>query len=215
MNADGSGQTRLTNSPENEHHPRWSPDGMRIVFSRVMDNNTSDLYVINVDGSGIARLTNTPDTSEDYPDWSPDGKAILFSAFGGGQSGIYIMDADGSNVRLLMAGPLHYPRWSPDGKYIAFDGEPAGCKFEIYVMKTDGAGMRQVTEHPAGCGSYNKCPSWSPDGKQLVYFSSDRSPDPGSDILVINVEGSGETALTHGKTDLHRGGFYPDWSPVP
>ncbi len=214
MNADGSDQTRLTNSLENEHFPRWSPDGMKIIFSRTI-NNANDLFVINANGSELTRLTDTPKTTEDYPDWSPNGKTILFSSFGDSEAGIYVMNADGSRARLLMAGPLHYPRWSPDGKYIAFDGEPAGCKFEIYIMKADGTDMRQVTEHPASCGGYNKCPSWSPDGRQLVYFSSDRSPEPGADIFIINVDGSGETALTHGQTELHHGGFYPDWSPVP
>jgi Tol biopolymer transport system component len=214
MNADGSGQIRLTDSPENEHFPRWSPDGQKIAFSRTIDN-ANDLYVINVDGTGLTRLTDTPKTAEDYPDWSPDGKSILYSAFGVVEGGIYVMNADGSDSRLRMGGALHYPRWSPDGKYIAFDGQPAGCKFEIYIMKADGSGMRQVTEHPAGCGGYNKAPSWSPDGKRLVYFSTDRSDKPGPDILIINVDGSGETKLTQGHTDLNHGGFYPDWSPVP
>lgn len=215
MSAEGSDQTRVTNSPENEHHPQWSPDGKRIIFSRTLEDKTSDLFVINVDGSGITRLTSTPKPNEAYPDWSPDGTEIVFSAFGGDQSGIFVMNSDGSNVHLIMAGPLHYPKWSPDGKNIAFDGEPGGCLFEIYVMKVDGSDIHKITEHPGGCGEYNKSPSWSPDGKQLVYSSTHRNPSPGVDIYIINVDGSGETALTHGKTDLHNGGFYPSWSPVP
>lgn len=215
MNADGSGQTRVTYSPENEHHPQWSPDGERIVFSMMQDDNSGDLFVINTDGSGLTRLTETAKINENYPDWSPNGKLILFSSFGGDTAGIFVMNADGTNQELIMAGPLHYPKWSPDGMYIAFDGEPGGNKFEIYVMKSDGTGMHQVTEHPGGNGEYNKCPSWSPDGKSLVYFSTNRNPEPGSDIFTINIDGSAETALTHGKTELNHGGFYPDWSPVP
>lgn len=215
MNADGTDQTRVTNSPENEHHPEWSPDGKRIIFSRTLEDKTSDLFVINVDGSGTTRLTSTAKANEAYPDWSPDGTEILFSAFGGDQSGIFIMDSDGYNVHLIMEGPLHFPKWSPDGKYIAFDGEPGGCLFEIYIMKADGTEMSKVTTHPGGCGEYNKSPSWSPDGKQLVYSSTNRNPKPGVDIFIINIDGSGETALTHGKTELYNGGFYPSWSPVP
>lgn len=214
MNADGTDQTRVTNSPENEHHPQWSPDGKRIVFSRTLEDKTSDLFVINVDGSGIIQLTSTAIVSEAYPDWSPDGTEILFSAFGGGQSGIFIMDSDGSNARLIMEGPLHFPKWSPDGKYIAFDGEPGGNKFDIYIMREDGSDLQKVTEHPSS-GGYNKSPSWSPDGKQLVYSSTNRTANPGVDIFIINIDGSGETALTHGKTELYNGGFYPSWSPVP
>jgi len=215
MNADGSNQTRLTNSPENEHYPQWSPDGNLIVFSRTMADNSGDLFITNTDGTTTARLTDTPKRNEAYPDWSPDGMEIVFSAFGGGQSGIFVMSADGSNVRSIMKGPLHYPKWSPDGTQIAFDGEPGGCLFEVYIIQADGSDMRKITEHPGGCGEYNKSPSWSPDGKQLVYSSTQRNPDPGVDIYIINVDGSGETALTHGKTDLHNGGFYPSWSPLP
>jgi len=214
MNADGTDQTRVTNSTENEHHPQWSPDGKRIIFSRTLEDKTSDLFVINVDGSGISQLTSTAKVNEAYPDWSPDGTKILFSAFGGAQSGIFIMDSDGSNVHLIMEGPLHFPKWSPDGKYIAFDGEPGGNKFDIYIMREDGSDLQKVAEHPAS-GGYNKSPSWSPDGKQLVYSSTNRNPNPGVDIFIINIDGSGETALTHGKTDLLNGGFYPSWSPVP
>lgn len=215
MDADGSNQTRLTNTPEGEFRPRWSPDGTRIIFSRMIKPGLHDLFVMNVDGSEVTRLTDTPDADEEYPDFSPDGQKIVFSRFGSGTPGIYVVDADGSNVRLLQAGPLHFPRWSPDGKFIAFDGEPAGCKFEIYVMKADGTDMRQVTEHPKGCGGMNKTPSWSPDGKRLVYYSTDRFGPGGFDIFVIQVDGTGETALTHGATDLYAGGRDPDWSPVP
>ncbi len=215
MNADGSDQTRVTDTPQDEHYPAWSPDGKKIAYSS-LENSHEDIYVINVDGRGLTRLTNTPNANERYPDWSPDGKRIVFSSFGGDTAGIFVMNADGANVRLIMAGPLHYPKWSPNGKQIAFDGEPAGCKFDIYVMDADGSNMRAITDHPAGCGGHNKRPAWSPDGKRIVYSSSDRDPVKNSEnIYVINVDGSGEAALTHGVTDLNYGGYHPDWSPVP
>lgn len=215
MNADGTEQLRVTNSPEDEHFPAWSPDGARIVFSRLMPDNANDLFVVDLATSVETRLTETLKITESYPDWSPNGKKILYSSFGGEQSGIYVMKADGSDPRLLLPGPLHYAAWSPDGEYIALDGEPGGNKFEVYIIKADGTGLRQVTQHPGGSGEYNKAPAWSPDGKQLVYFSTNRGAAPGSDIFIINIDGSGETQLTFGKNDLHNGGFYPDWSPMP
>ena len=173
--------------------------------------------MIQADGSGLRQLTGTS-ANERYPDWSPDGEMILFSRFGGGTAGIYRMNADGSGAVLLQAGPLHNPQWSPDGHQIAFDGEPGGCKFEVYIMEADGSGMRAVTDHPLGCGGYDKHPTWSPDGGKLIFWSSPRDLHNASgneNLFVISVEGGGETQLTHIDTTSNHGGFDADWSPVP
>ncbi len=222
MNADGSNQIRLTNSPEPDLYPRWSPDGKKIIFSRVVKPGILDIFVMNADGSEVTNLTNTSDISEEYPDFSPDGKQIVFARYGGkGKTGIYVMNADGTNVRPLLvpdptkAGPVHRPKWSPDGKYIAFHGLLASCADEIYIMKADGTEVQRLTSHPRICGLGNQAPSWSPDGKQLVYFSHFRFEGSNWDIFVINVDGSGETALTHGVTKLNAGGRNPDWSWAP
>ena len=69
MNADGSGQTRLTTSTANENAPRWSPDSSKIAFQTLRDGNY-EIYVMNVDGTGQTNLTNNP--SDDItPAWSP------------------------------------------------------------------------------------------------------------------------------------------------
>jgi serine/threonine protein kinase len=68
MNADGAGQTRLTDHPANDYDPAWSPDGNWIVFVSERDGN-QDLYIMRSDGTGLTRLTNTPDR-EETPSWS-------------------------------------------------------------------------------------------------------------------------------------------------
>ena len=69
MNADGTGQTRLTNNPARESDPAWSPDGTKIAFSSNRDGN-DEIYVMDADGSGQTRLTNDAGT-DSAPAWSP------------------------------------------------------------------------------------------------------------------------------------------------
>ena len=59
MNADGTGQTRLTASPGADRNPDWSPSGSRILFNTDRDGQ-NEIYVMNADGTGQARLTNSP-----------------------------------------------------------------------------------------------------------------------------------------------------------
>ncbi len=77
MNADGSGFIRLTDNPDGDSSPRWSPDGSRIAFYSWRNRNY-DIYVMNADGSALTNLTNSPDMMDRSPAWSPDGSQIAF-----------------------------------------------------------------------------------------------------------------------------------------
>ena len=57
MNADGSNPTRLTDSPDREVIPAWSPDGTRIAYVTRIGEGNWDIYVMDADGSGTVRLT--------------------------------------------------------------------------------------------------------------------------------------------------------------
>ena len=78
MNADGSGQTHLTNNQPRRRAPAWSPDGKRSPSPADRDGNT-EIYVMNADGSGQTSLTNNAG-DDFYPAWSPDGQRIAFAA---------------------------------------------------------------------------------------------------------------------------------------
>mgnify|MGYP006270892699 CR=1 FL=1 len=71
MNADGSGQTRLTDDPADDYYPSWSPDGARIAFTSER-NGQAEIYAMNADGSGLKNLTNNP-AGDWWPSWSPAG----------------------------------------------------------------------------------------------------------------------------------------------
>ena len=78
MNADGSGQTRLTFNLFFDGNPTWSPDSDRLAFQSREDGD-HEIYVVNVDGSGLTKLTDNED-ADVFPAWSPDGRYIAFSS---------------------------------------------------------------------------------------------------------------------------------------
>ena len=98
VNTDGSGLTRLTNNVDNEMEPAWSPDGTRIAFTRGIH-----IHVMSSGGSNLVQLTSGS-TVNKKPVWSPDGNRIAFVRYDGADPGIYVMNADGSGLVLLMAG---------------------------------------------------------------------------------------------------------------
>lgn len=158
MNADGSMQVNLTNSPGADQSFAWSPDGKKLVFVSERDGD-GEIYVVNADGSGATNLTKRPGF-DDAPAWSPDGKKIVFAATANGQSDIYVMNADGSGQVNLTNTPKDYdisPRWSPDGTKIAFVSN-RDSNLEIYLMNADGSGQVNLTNNPAE----DTNPLWQP-----------------------------------------------------
>lgn len=130
----------------------------------------------------VAPLTRHPPGGpwkDGSPSWSPDGRRIAFYSERDGNAEIYVMNADGSDVRRLTtsAADEGYPGWSPDGTNISFDSDRDG-NFEIYAMDADGSRVRRLTNHPARDVSA----SWSPDGSHIA-FMSDR--DGGFDVHVM------------------------------
>ena len=189
MNADGSGQTRLTSNDTEDWGPTWSPDGKRIAFARpgAQAGYDFDVWVMNANGSGATDIT--PGTGRDFaPDWSPDGQRIVFSSDDGGDYDLYVVAPDGSGLTKLFDGDADVgsPRWSPDGKRIAFTG------FDLFTGEPDiyvWGGSQAVP--PGGLTSdvaWDCCATWSPDGK-WVLISSERESGRG-DLFAIRPDGS-------------------------
>ena len=101
MDADARNKRNLTQHPDLEYEPDWSPDGTQIAFAAEDGRIRGlDIHVINVDGTGRRRLT-THFAMDTAPAWSPDGAQIAFQSSRDGPPGIYVMDADGANIRRL------------------------------------------------------------------------------------------------------------------
>ena len=226
MDADGGNLQRLTNNPDGDWNPSWSPDGKRIVFSSRRDGHvmggipTSEIYVMDADGGNLQRLTNNPD-GDWNPSWSPDGKRIVFSSRRDGHfigkagitEEIYVMDADGGNEQRLTENRKNdlLPSWSPDGKRIAFasDGKGNFENFEIYVMDADGGNLQRLTNNPDDDWS----PSWSPDGERIAFRSK---RDGNAEIYVMDADGGNQQNLTnHPNHDGSPAWFGPAFAVAP
>jgi len=200
MNADGSGVTRLTNTPADDRYPSWSPDGRRIAFASDRDGNF-EIYAMNADGSGQTRLTNTPAHDGD-PTWSPDGTRVAFASTQDVRSDIWVMNADGSNqVKLREFGVT--PAWSPDGSQIAAAFQ-FGSFMHLGVMPADGS----AEPRPLLQMHINTFPAWSPDGGRIAFQSAESVDN--SEILIINADGSNLVNLTRTPDIVE---LDPTWSP--
>ena len=207
MNGDGTNLTRLTNNPEQDSWPAWSPDGTRIAFASGRDRNL-EIYVMSADGTNLTRLTNNSD-SDVEPAWSPGGTKIAYvSTVGEGNSEIYVMDSDGSNPVRLTFNLVREesPTWSPDGTKIAFLSTRQGHQ-EMFLMNADGSNQVPLMDlQPTGIFRRHSAPAWSPDGSTIAF---DYRTDERHEIYVVSPDGTGEARLTKG----NGGGGAPAWSP--
>ena len=229
INADGSGETLLTRTFRfSEGQPAWSPDGTKLLYRRTPENplvQNADTWVLDIAGSAADPtqpvtqpvLLRTGD--ERYPSYSPDGTQIAFRgdldlAEPSGDEEIYVMNADGTNVRQLTSNADFdsAPSWSPDGKRIVFESAPAGTftpgveahEKDIYVMRADGTHVHRLTDSPG----LDEGAEFSPDGTKIV-FSSDR--DGQQELYVMNADGSDPRRLT----DNPARDESPDWQALP
>jgi len=134
----------------------------------------------------FVRLTNN-NANDLLPIWSPDGSKIVFCSNRDGKNEIYVMDADGSNVKRLTNNLANdaIPRWSPDGNKIVFDSDRDGNQ-EIYVMDADGGNQIRLTKN----GAIDSGASWSPDGGKIAFASNRDNDYPYNfDIYVMNADG--------------------------
>jgi dipeptidyl aminopeptidase/acylaminoacyl peptidase len=205
---DAGGQVirRLTELPNFDYQPRWSPDGQRIAFAGVRGRQ-QQIYTMKADGSDVVELTSGSQNSE--PAWSPDGRLIAFRSERDGNANIFVMNADGSGQRGLTtdARAETSPAWSPDGRRLLFTA-PVGGHSEIHVVNVDGSGMRQLTQTAAG---HSRIAYWSPDGK-LIAFGTNR--DGNDEVYVMAADGSGAKNISNHTSSEFPVGWSSDASEI-
>ncbi len=179
VEADGSGEQRLTNNDETHWHagaPNWSPGGDQIAFTL-----HGEVYLMAADGSHQERLTFNF-TEDQRPVWSPDGTKIRFE----NDSGISVVNADGTQEKQLS---IRYSGdkgvdWSPDGTQIVFALGNA-----IQLVDIEGANPQRVTGYSLLTQQDPENPAWSPDG--TIAFSR------GGGIFIVGADGADEVQLTN------------------
>jgi Tol biopolymer transport system component len=173
----------------------WSPDGASIAVAR-----PSGTWLVPLDDTAPRRLHETPTFSVS---WSPDGTRLVVGA--AGPRALVIDVADGRTLTEMSIGSSP-PVWSPVSDRIAFSDEGAG----LVVVRPDGTGRLTITD-------YGYHPTWSPDGKQLLYLQ-----DVGGAawrLMVAASDGSGQPGVIVGAVAISSARSFPpagqfSWRPV-
>ncbi len=205
-----------------------------IAFPGRDNQGRQQIFTIRIDGTGRRQLTF--DGNNSLPSWSPDGTRLVYVWRTPSGPYLTIMDEDGGNKRTLVVGDA--PDWGPDDRiaYTIADQTvpaPGQPKAEIWVVDSEGGAPRQVTSGGNHGGRVH--PSWSPDGKRLVYMQL-TPQDPATDdtangcpalsvraeLWIIDADGSNPRLLTTtGFSNVNNSGQLinsafdanaPDWS---
>lgn len=205
MNADGSEARRLTSDPGYDYAARFSPDGDQILFERTNGDGGPALMVIDADGRHVQQIAGADEEVIFGAAWSPDGSQVVTIGHPGEEGEVNwlaVMDADGSDRRVLYEGPYNMPEWSPDGRHILI-----ASRGRMLLIPLDGSAPVSLGDGLDRQGSSRI--AWSPDGSTILYT---RPIDHalGEELWILYADG-GETRMV--ADGLQWRDPSPTWSP--
>ena len=199
-------RVQLTDQPGTEYFPTLAPDGKNFVYASRVGGNW-DLFLQRVGGRNATPLTPDTPSDESQPAFSPSGDRIAFRS-NREPAGIYVMEATGENVRLVVA-EGHHPSWSPEGTEIVYSTSGRDMPTTrttvpsaLWVVSLETGAKRLLTQTDA------IQPSWSPHGHRVAYWFM--PPNVGrSDIATVPSGGGDAVVVTRDAAT----NWNPVWSP--
>jgi TolB protein len=192
--ADGTGVTRLTRLPGPDLSPAWSADGRRLVWS-----HNAEIWTMSASGAAKRRVVGRAKQWHEHysPTWH--GARIVYSSSRVSAFNTELFQVPAKRLTFTrgsdgVLGDDSMPDFSPDGRLIAFTSN-RDQQGEIYVMRSDGGGLKRLTRRPGD----DWAPDFSPDGRRIAFTQL-----PGT-IWTMNADGSGLRKLA--------AGVDPDWRP--
>lgn len=187
--------------------PSYCPATNRLAFTYQTPNgtgwSTTDLYMLNLNNTNaLIPITQTSNINEYSPSFSEDGSIVVYQARSGSDGEIWVKNLK-TNESILIGKGMQ-PKLSPDGNKIVFArykttgyNSPSG----IWTMNIDGTDVAQLTNNP---DERAFSPSWSPDGKKIIFQSTVNGKKKDSDLYIINTNGTELMQIT--TNDSYEGG---------
>jgi Tol biopolymer transport system component len=233
-NADGSGAALLsgggTECPVGLFHPAWSPDGTKLaVVCYPGGSEAEGVAILDLATGSITRLftVTQPQAINNQSSWSPDGTSIAFEILRWDATGQFL---DGSLVATVSAAGgqvqrltnfdtfMSHPDWRPDGREIVIGSNnpvtgSGDRSSNVYVIRPDGTGLRQITHSSVDGVMRIGCPRWDPDGSRIVVciFTRDAIDTSIFDVRLGFVDADGGEPVLISMTD----GKYARLRPTP
>jgi len=192
----------------------WSPDSRYIVIGYQNESGKSGkIQRVDIQNHQVVNLTKDLLAQDVSPVWSPDGKVIAFSAKNSDgaetTSSIWLMDANGSNLRNLTSDSGEkwqslLPSWSPDGRRIAFYRQGDKSATGLWIMGADGSDQHLLYEIDSA--SAFEIPVWSPDGNYIAFIYGDKDQ---TEVRLLNTK-TGVTLTISDPSGKYTG---LSWSP--
>lgn len=197
MNSDGTEPKQLTVSDEHDHlYPSLVPTGRSVVFSSNLAGDY-EIYELMIEGGTALRRTSHGGAYA--PEVSPDGGSLVYTVLDEEDRSLWLAEREGAAPRWLI-GQAWDATWSPDGAWILHASDRGG-DIQLWRVRPDGSGLRQVTDLPGLRGRSD----WAPSGGMLATYAGSSWE---REIYLFDQDGDRVVQLTDGGNNLA-----PSFSP--